>query len=66
MSKYKLYPTLRIGNLDKKISNMMDFLSLCDGDTSLIEIADLLQVPIWDLYDIADKLISHKLIKANR
>ncbi len=66
MSRYKLYPTQRIGNLNKKISNMMDFLSLCDGDNSLIEIADLLKVPIWDLYDIADELISHKLIKANR
>jgi len=40
----------------------MDFISLCDGTTSLIEIAERLNVPIWDLYGLVDKLKSHGLI----
>ena len=44
---------------------MMNFLSLCDGRTSLLEIAQRLNVPIWDLYEITDKLQKHKLIQTD-
>ena len=44
---------------------MMDFISLCDGKASLLEIAEVLNVPIWDLYDLVDNLQSHNLIKIN-
>ena len=43
---------------------MMNFISLCDGESSLLEIAESLNVPIWDLYDIVNKLINHNLIDA--
>ena len=43
---------------------MMNFISLCDGESSLLEIAERLNVPIWDLYDIVNKLKDHNLIKA--
>ena len=32
----------------------------------LLEIADKLNVPAWDLYEIIDKLEFHKLITAKR
>jgi len=34
----------------------MDFISLCDGENTLLEISDRLNVPIWNLYDMVDKL----------
>ena len=43
----------------------MDFLSLCDGQTSLLEIAERLNVPIWDLYGVVNKLEVHSLISDN-
>ncbi len=62
MSKRELYPTLSKIQVDDNIKLMMDFISLCDGECSLYEIAESLNVPIWELYDIVDKLKTHKLI----
>ena len=43
----------------------MNFISLCDGESSLLEIAESLNVPIWQLYDLVEKLESHNLISVN-
>ena len=43
---------------------MMDFLSCCDGTLSVLDIAELLNLPAWDLYDIIELLIIHELIEA--
>ena len=45
---------------------MMDFISLCDGRTSLLQIADRLNVAIWDLYEFCDNLEEHDLLRVNR
>tara|TARA_A200000113_G_C8815903_1_gene338811 strand:+ start:760 stop:960 length:201 start_codon:yes stop_codon:yes gene_type:complete len=58
-----LYPTLSTKSADKEVELMMDFISLCDGQTSLLNIADRLNVPIWDLYDLCDNLEKHKLLE---
>ncbi len=60
-----LYPTLSTKNLKKEVNLMMGFISLCDGQTSLLEIADTLCVPIWDLYELVAKLKEHSLINVN-
>jgi aminopeptidase-like protein len=65
MSKRGLYPTLSTKETAKEVSLMMNFISYCDGENSLLEIAENLNVPIWDLYDIVDKLCSQSLINAN-
>lgn len=62
MSKRGLYPTLAEKNFDKNVSFMMNFISLCDGESSLLDIAEILNVPIWDLYEISNKLQEYKLI----
>jgi len=64
MGKRGLYPTLSSKTSGEKVKLMMDFISLCDGKTSLLDIANKLNVPIWDLYDLVEKLESHSLIKA--
>ena len=43
----------------------MNFISLCDGENSLLEIAERLNVQIWSLYDIVNTLIAHSLIDIN-
>lgn len=63
MSKRNLYPTLSRNNLQKETKLMMDFLSLCDGKTSLLDIAEILNLPIWDLYEIVNELKNHNLIR---
>ena len=44
---------------------MMNFISLCDGESSLLEIAENLNLPIWELYELVDKLECHSLIGVN-
>ena len=65
MGKRGLYPTLSTKKSVEEVRLMMDFISLCDGKTSLLNIADKLNVPIWDLYDLCDKLEKHNLLESN-
>ncbi len=62
MSKRGLYPTLSEKKFYKDLNLMMNLISLCDGENSLIEIAEILNVPIWDLYEIVDNLLKLQLI----
>tara|TARA_B110000971_G_C19964546_1_gene479552 strand:- start:94 stop:294 length:201 start_codon:yes stop_codon:yes gene_type:complete len=65
MSKRELYPTLAKKIIGEKVLLMMNFISFCDGRISLLEIADRLNVPIWDLYDLIEKLEKNSLIHTN-
>lgn len=62
MSKRGLYPTLSTKKYNSKVERMMNFISFCDGSNSLLEIADKLNLPIWELYEMADELKKHNLI----
>ena len=64
MGKRGLYPTLSSRKSTEEVKLMMDFISLCDGQTSLLKIADRLNVPIWDLYDFCEKLEKHKVLRS--
>ncbi len=66
MSKRGLYPSLSTKGYSEEIKIMMDFISLCDGKNSLLDIAEILNVPIWNLYNMVDKLISENLIIINQ
>lgn len=65
MGKRDLYPTLSLKKSDKNVDLMMDLISLCDGKSSLLEIAEYLKTPIWDLYEIVETLVSQKLLEVN-
>ncbi len=65
MGKRGLYKTLSKKGRDEEVDLMMNFISLCDGQTSLLKIAENLNIPIWELYDLVDKLKSHSLIDVN-
>ena len=63
MSKRGLYSTLNEVKVNEDSQTRMNFLSLCDGQNSLLEIAEYLNLPIWELYEIADLLKNHQLIE---
>ena len=65
MGNTGLYPTLSTKGTNKEVRLMMSFISFCDGQTSLLEIAENLNLPIWELYELVDKLESHSLIGVN-
>ena len=65
MGKRGLYPTLSKKNSVKDVKLMMDFMSMCDGMLSLLEIAVLLDMPIWELYPTVDMLKEHNLITSD-
>ena len=65
MGKRGLYPTLSTKGTNKEVLLMMNFISFCDGQTSLLEIAESLNLPIWELYELVNKLESHSLIGVN-
>jgi len=65
LGKRGLYPAISSKKTWDEVKLKMNFLSECDGATSLLQIAENLDTPIWELYDIADIFIGHGLIKIN-
>jgi len=65
MGKRGLYPSLSTKKSVEEVRLMMDLISLCDGENTLLEIAETLNTAIWDLYELIDKLIEHKLLEVN-
>ena len=62
MGQRGLYPTLSTKQSTKRVKLMMDLISLCDGKNSLLQIAEILKVPIWNLYELVDMLKGQNLI----
>ncbi len=58
-----LYPTLTTNKHDANVALMENIVSLCDGKKTLIDIAEILNNPIWELYETIDMLLSKSLIK---
>lgn len=63
LGKRNLYPT--ISQKNNKKSNLLNILSYSDNKKTLLEIADLLEIPIWELYADVENLLKNKLIKRN-
>ena len=64
LGKRGLYPTLSTKTSGEEIRVMMNFLSFCDGEHLLLDIAEKLNLPAWDLYELVEKLVSHDLISS--
>jgi aminopeptidase-like protein len=63
LGKRGLYPTLSTKDSGKQVRSMMNMLSYCDGNKSLLEIAELIDKPFWELFPLADKLIKQDLLQ---
>ncbi len=62
MGKRGLYPTISKRGNPEKVKLMMDCLSLCDGENSIIEISDKLNIASWELYETLNKLKENNII----
>ena len=65
LGKRGLFPTLSNASnktLEKKTRLLMDFISWCDGDNSLLDIAEKCNVPVWELYPLVEDLKKFRLI----
>jgi aminopeptidase-like protein len=63
LGKRGLYPDLSIKGSSNQVQVMMDFISWCDGNHTLLEISEIINVPIWELYDVCAELEGHKLLE---
>ena len=63
LGKRGLYPTLSTKESGEQVRAMMDLISSCDGSRSLLEIANFIKEPFWELLPIANKLLDHGLLK---
>jgi len=57
-----LYPTLSTRESARQVRTMMNLLAYCDGKRTLLEIAEKIGVPMWDLIPTARRLTSQGLL----
>lgn len=62
LGKRGLYPTLSTKETTKIVANMMDLLAYSDGQHSLLDIAERLNVSFFTLLPIAKQLEAHQLL----
>lgn len=63
LGKRGLYPTLSTKTTGDEVRAMMDMLAYCDGTHSLLGIAEIIGVPMWELLPIHAKLIEHGILR---
>lgn len=63
LGKRGLYPTLSTKESGKIVRDMMNFIAYADGESDLIDISDLIGVPVEKLYPIIQKLVENELLK---
>ena len=64
LGKRNLYPTIsRKDNYNHDVTKLSEILTWSDGNHSLLDIADKLNVPVWKLYKSYEILIKSKLIQ---
>ena len=51
-----LYPSLSVKGSTASVRTMLDLISMADGRTSLVEIADACGAPVWELLPVLDRL----------
>jgi aminopeptidase-like protein len=63
LGKRGLYPSLSTKESGEQVRAMMNLISCCDGSRTLLEIANLIEEPFWDLMAIVEKLVDHGLLE---
>jgi aminopeptidase-like protein len=64
LGKRGLYPTLSTKESGKQVRDMMNLIAYSDGKHSLLDIADEIGVPMWNLCHVVDRLKAHNLLAA--
>lgn len=56
LGKRGLYPTISTKSSGNDVKKTMDFIAFADGENDLIDISNKINVPVWELYPIIEKL----------
>jgi aminopeptidase-like protein len=64
LGKRGLYPTISTKSIRSEVINMMNYLTYCDGLSSNLEIAEKINVPLWELRETIGKLKREGVLKA--
>lgn len=62
LGKRGLYPTIATQESYRQVADMLNFITYADGSNDLIDISNIIQVPVHNLYPIIDKLIAADLL----
>ena len=62
MGKRGLYPDTSTKESTDAVRSMMDLLSYSDGSLDLVEIAEIINTPVWELYEIVNNLVTHGIL----
>ena len=62
LGKYDLYPSIGGPKASKELRIMSNLISYSDGKHDLIDIADICDIPVWELYPIVNNLESKGLL----
>lgn len=62
LGKRGMFPSVSIKGSTTPVKDMLNLLAYCDGQHDLIDIGNIIQVPVWHLYDIVDKLLATGLL----
>jgi aminopeptidase-like protein len=63
LGKRGLYPTLGVRKHDVETSYLKNVIAFCDGKHDLVDIAELLGIPVWKIFNSIDRLYENGLIK---
>lgn len=62
LGKRGMYPNISTKKSISIVRNLKNFIIYCDGKNDLIDIANKIDVPVWELYPIVDKLLNNGII----
>jgi len=60
-----LYPTLSTGRRNDLVRTMMDLIAFSDGTQDLLGVADTIEVPMWELIEITQRLVQDDLLETH-
>ena len=62
LGKRGMYPHISTKDTKAIVRTMMNLLVYCDGNMDLVDIAELIDQPVWELVDLASKLESKDIL----
>jgi len=66
LGKRGLYPTLSEKGSGTSVRTMMNLIAYCDGKNTLLDIAEKINAPIWDLYPLVSKLKAENILEIKK
>ncbi len=64
LGKRGLYPTLSRKDNRAQVRELMNLIAYCDGENTLLDVAEKIGVPMWDLFSSVDELKKQHLLQS--